>query len=237
MASHVVQLASKASEASVTGLPSLLDAVKGRTCGDWLPALPSSWQQAIYQSGERYSFSDIIRAYVPCMPGVLMSPAHGAGQRACGERLERLFPGSVLAEYARTVDADSHRWRYVRKYSVPLLAAIIARRNRQAANSTPESDVFAEPQGRQRRVSSPMLAPAARGAASYASYSSYAAIHLRLGDVLEKSSTSVLEFLQETLTLTLTLTPTLTPTLSLSLSLSLSLTLTLPCEQQACTYP
>ena len=72
MASHVVQLASKASEASVTGLPSLLDAVKGRTCGDWLPALPSSWQQAIYQSGERYSFSDIIRAYVPCMPGVLI---------------------------------------------------------------------------------------------------------------------------------------------------------------------
>jgi len=169
--------------------------------------LPPSWQRAIYQSGERYSFSDIIRAYEPCRPGARTSPAQGPGLHACGDRLETLFPGSILAEYARTVDADSHRWRHVRKYSVPLLASIIARRHRQAANSTPaesESDPLAEPLRRPRRVghvfyprgrtepppatkrTMPTVAPAA----------SYAAIHLRLGDVLEKSSTSVLGFLQ-----------------------------------------
>ena len=207
---RMARLASEAGEALLPGatdLPSLLDAVKGRPCGNWLPALPPSWQRAIYQSGERYSFSDIIRAYEPCRPGARTSPAQGPGLHACGDRLETLFPGSILAEYARTVDADSHRWRHVRKYSVPLLASIIARRHRQAANSTTaesESDPLAEPLRRARRVGHvfhprgrteppsstmrliPTVAPAA----------GYAAIHLRLGDVLERSSTSVLGFLQ-----------------------------------------
>ena len=195
----MARLASEAGEA-VTDLPSLLDTVKGRPCGNWLPALPSSWQQAIYQSGERYSFSDIIRAYEPCRPGVLTSPAHGPGLHACGERLESLFPGSILAEYARTVDADPHRWRHVRKYSVPLLASIIARRHRETANSTltaeRERDSFTGPQRRLRRVGdvySPRGATepptnTIRTAPTAAPAASYAAIHLRLGDLLEKSS-------------------------------------------------
>ena len=217
VAAHMARLASEAGEAllsyaSATDLPSLLDAVKGRQCGNWLPALPPSLQQAIYQSGARYSFSDIIRAYEPCRPGVLVSPAHGPGLHACGERLERLFPGSILAEYARTVDADSRRWRHVRKYSVPLLASIIARRHRQGANSTAtaERDALSEPQGRLRRVghvysptellttTTPTAAPAA----------SYAAIHLRLGDVLNSN-------------------PNPNPNSDMSLSKSLILTLTL----------
>ena len=143
---------------------------------------------------------------------MLVSPAHGPGLHACGERLERLFPGSILAEYARTVDADSRRWRHVRKYSVPLLASIIARRHRQGANSTAtaERDALSEPQGRLRRVghvysptellttTTPTAAPAA----------SYAAIHLRLGDVLNSN-------------------PNPNPNSDMSLSKSLILTLTL----------